>query len=134
MFKIVLRILGIACVLAGLTHAHLGASGDWIIGVLPAQPVDPSLDSQNRFYGAAFMIYGFLLWICSDDLPRFAPVLRTLFGAMFIAGCARGLAVFHYGWPTPQILFLWTTELSAPLFWIWLNRILSKKQGRRLNG
>jgi Domain of unknown function (DUF4345) len=126
MFKLVLRLLGTACVLAGLTHALLGVNGDWIVGISPALPVDPSLDSQNRFYGAAFMAYGFLLWICSADLPRFRPVLRALFATMFVAGCARGLAVYHHGWPTDQILFLWATELSPPLFWIWLNRTLTK--------
>jgi hypothetical protein len=126
MFKIVLRILGVACVLAGLTHALLGVSGDWIIGVSSALPVDPSLDSQNRFYGAAFLVYGFLLWICCADLPRYAPVLRVVFATMFIAGCARGIAAFNHGWPSSQILYLWATELSPPLFLIWLNHSLAK--------
>ncbi len=124
MFLIALRLVGIACVLAGLAHASLGVSGDWIVGVVPANPVDPSLDSQNRFYGTAFMLYGVLFWLCSRDLARYAPVLRALIGLMFLAGLARSLAVLAHGWPSPQIMFLWATELAAPLFWFWLDREL----------
>ncbi len=127
MFKLILRILGIACVLAGVTHAVLGVGGDWIIGVTPASPIEPSLDSQNRFYGAAFMAYGFLLWICSKDVPRFAPISRILFATMFLAGLARWLAVMAHGWPTLQIMFLWASELFVPpIMWIWLRHELAK--------
>lgn len=127
MLKPTLRILGLACMLAGAIHAALGVGGDWIIGVAPTSPIDPSLDSQNRFYGAAFMAYGALLWMCSADLRRYAPVLRVLFAVMFLAGCARGLSVLQHGWPTAQILVLWASEvLVPPVMWAWLGRALPK--------
>lgn len=133
MFKIVLHLLGVACVLAGLIHAVFGAGGDWIIGVTPPTPIDPSLDSQNRFYGTIFIVYGILFWICSTDLRRYAPVLRALFGVMFLAGCARGLAVLHHGWPTVPIMVLWASELALPpLVWVWLQRELTKTGARDL--
>jgi hypothetical protein len=126
MFKTILRGLGLACVLAGMTHAALGVGGDWIVGITPAVPVDPSLDSQNRFYGAAFMAYGALLWLCSADLRRYAPVLRILFAVMVIAGCARGLAVLQHDWPSAQIMVLWVSEiLVPPIMWVWLGRTLA---------
>jgi Domain of unknown function (DUF4345) len=128
MLAVTLRLAALACAFAGLCHALLGVGGDWIVGVEPASPVDPSLDSQNRFYGAAFLLHGLLLWIGAKDVVRFAPILRAVFGMMFVAGCARGLAVLAHGWPTPQILFLWTTEMTLPpLMWISLNRSLARK-------
>ena len=123
----ILRLAALACGGAGLSHALLGVSGDWIVGVQPASPVDPSLDSQNRFYGAAFLLYGLLLWIGARDVRRFAPILKAVFGIMFLAGCARGLAALAHGWPSTQILLLWASELILPpMLWIWLNQNLKE--------
>jgi hypothetical protein len=127
MFRLALRGAALACTVAGMCHALLGVRGDWIVGITPASPVDPSLDSQNRFYGAAFLVFGILLWMSAANIKRYAPVLRALFGVTFLAGCARALALFAYGWPTPQILFFWSTELIVPpLLWVWLERELRR--------
>lgn len=128
MFGSVLRLTALACAGAGLCHVLLGVNGDWIIGVTPASPVDPSLDSQNRFYGAAFLLYALLLWIGAQDVRRFAPILKAVFGIMFLAGCARGLAVLAHGWPSTQIMALWASELILPpVLWFWLNRSLARR-------
>lgn len=125
MFAITLRILGLVCCVVALTHVTLGVGGDWVVGAPVANPVDPSLDSQNRFYGAAFGLYGLLLWLCASDLRRFAPVLRVMLAMMFAAGCARGLALAAYGWPSPIIIGLWASELLLPpLVWLGLRQNL----------
>jgi Domain of unknown function (DUF4345) len=130
MLGLVLRGAGVACAIAGMCHVFLGVGGDWIVGVVPATPVNPSLDSQNRFYGGAFMLYALLLWLGASDIRRFAPVLRAAFAVMFVAGCARGLALLSYGWPSWQILVLWASELAAPPFmWLWLNSDLARGRG-----
>lgn len=124
----ILRLAALACAGAGLCHVVLGVSGDWIIGAQPANPVDPSLDSQNRFYGAAFLLYALLLWLGAQDLRRYAPILKAVFGILFLAGCARGLAVLAHGWPSTQIVFLWASELILPpVMWIWLDRSLARR-------
>jgi Domain of unknown function (DUF4345) len=126
MFRTVLRLAGIACGLAGLCHLLLGVDGDWIVGVGPAVPINPSLDSQNRFYGTAFILYGALLWIGASDMRRYALVLKLVFGMMLVAGMARGLAVLAHGWPSPQILFLWSTEvILPPVMGLWLRQTLA---------
>jgi hypothetical protein len=125
MFPATLRILAIACLAAALTHIALGVGGDWVIGAPVVAVIDPTLDSQNRFYGAAFGLYGALLWLCAGDIRRFASVLRTVLLMMFLAGCARGLAVLAHGWPSVQVMGLWTTEIVGPVWiWLWLNRHL----------
>lgn len=120
MFAITLRLLAIACIAPGLFHALFGVGGDWLIGLTPADPIDPSLDSQNRFYGTAFTLYGILLWLCATDLQRYRPVLNALLAVMFVGGCSRGLAIVAAGWPTWQVMGLMGIELIAPpLIWLW---------------
>ena len=102
-----LRILALACIAPGFFHVIFGVSGDWLIGLVPASPIDPSLDSQNRYYGAAFSLYGVLLWMCAGDLTRYRPMLTAALAVMFASGCARALAVFVHGWPSWQVMGLW---------------------------
>jgi hypothetical protein len=110
-----------------MLHGALGVGGDGMIGV-PIQPlVDATLDSQNRFYGVAFGICGALLLYCSFDIKRFSGILRIIFAGIFAAGGARFLAYFAHGLPSPEVQFLWATEICIPpLLWLWLNRSLSR--------
>ena len=125
MFAITLRIFAVACAGAALTHALMGVSGDGVIGAPLASPINPSLDSQNRFYGAAFGLNAVLLWLSAMDVARYASVLRAILVVMFVAGCMRGLAVIAHGWPSVQVMFLWSTEvLIPPVMWVWLNAVL----------
>jgi hypothetical protein len=120
-----LRILAVACGAAALTHTLLGVGGDWVVGAPVGDPIDATLDSQNRFYGAAFGLYGVLLWMSASDVRRFAPVLRAVLIMMFAGACARGLAVLAHGWPSVQVMGLWATEVfGPPVVWVWLNRVL----------
>jgi Domain of unknown function (DUF4345) len=122
MLSLALRFIGAVCIAVALVHGLLGVGGDWVLGITNAPPIDPSLDSQNRFYGVAFGLNGVLLWMGGGDVRRFAPVLKTMFAVIFLAGCARGLAVIAHGWPQPQIMGLWASELLLPPFlWLWLN-------------
>jgi hypothetical protein len=122
-----LIVAGVFILFAGVFHSLLGVRGDWLIGLEPPDVVDPSLDSQNRFYGAAFLLYGILFIYCSRDLPRYAAILKIGFGAMFLAGCARGFAVVAYDWPTWQVCALWFSEVVLPpIVWLWLNYELKR--------
>lgn len=116
---VVLKFLALIIGLVSMIHVASGISGEVLVGARVPIAIDPVLDSQNRFYGGAFMIYAALLWICSGDIARYRNILRILLIAFFFAGCARGLAVIAYGWPSWQIILLWATELGLPpvLFW-----------------
>ena len=78
----VLKAMGGAIILIALTHVALGPNADVLLGsnISMSSLTDPTVDSQNRFYGAAFGLYGVLLIICSSDLDRYwnAPVLWPL--------------------------------------------------------
>ncbi len=123
MLRLALRALAIGCLVPGMIHALLGVSGDAIIGGPVPAVIDPTLDSQNRFYGASFLLYAALLWLCANDVRRHAGILRLLLAAFFMAGLARGLAFLTHGAPSWQVTALWASEIILPpLLWVWLAR------------
>jgi hypothetical protein len=125
-FRRALALMAMACFLPVLLHVALGVDGDALIGAAASTAPNPTLDSQNRFYGAAFGIYGALLLYCASDIERYRGVLKLVFAGIFIGGCARFISFFKFGWPSDEILFLWATEiLIPPIMWIWLTRELA---------
>src|SRR5215475_7367370 len=59
---------------------------------------DAGVDSQNRFYGVSFMLYGVLLIIVASDMQRYAVILKSTMWVL-CAGLARLITVWLYGWP-----------------------------------
>jgi Domain of unknown function (DUF4345) len=126
MFRVALRVAAIACLVPGLIHVLWGVSGDWMIGGPVPVTIDPTLDSQNRFYGAAFLVYAALLWFCAKDVRRYATILHLLLAVLFMAGLARGLAALAHGAPSWPVIGLWASEVVLPpLLWVWLSRQLA---------
>lgn len=122
-----LRIAGAGFVLVGALHLMLGLNADVLLGArLPAATIaDPALDSQNRFYGVAFALYGVLCFLCTSDIARYAPVLRCMIWVFFAAGCARLVSIAIYGLPPQPVIALLVIELvGPPLLAGWLNRIV----------
>jgi hypothetical protein len=117
-----LQAVAVFILFAGCLHAVLGLGAEAMLGVkIPPEMLnEPSLNSQDRFYGAAFVLYGLLLWLCIRDMQRFAPVFRLLLIVFFFAGLTRVLSVILHGWPAPMIVALAASELILPpalLFW-----------------
>ena len=125
MLTTLLKLMAPLFCLVGALHLVLGVGADVILGAaLPADAVaDPVLDSQNRFYGVAFTLYGVLLYLCATDLARYAPVLKALLWVFFAAGLARLVSIAVVGLPSLLVLLLTASELllPPPLLW-WLSR------------
>jgi hypothetical protein len=81
MFGWVLRLGAVIVLVVGLLHLAMGLNADVLLGArLPPDVIaDPVLDSQNRFYGTAFAIYGVLLLLGATDLARYAVMLQCCF-------------------------------------------------------
>jgi hypothetical protein len=128
-FNIVLRSAAPLTALIGAVHLLLGLGADSLLGArVPVQVLaDPALDSQNRFYGVSFVLYGVLLWLCSTDLAKYATVLRCVLWVLFAAGLARFASLAARGVPPAPVLALFAIELTAPplMLW-WLARVLAK--------
>lgn len=125
---LLLKIAAPVFVLVGAVHLVLGAGADVLLGArLPAEALaDAALDSQNRFYGVAFSVYGVLLYLCATDLPKYAIVLRCVLWVFFAAGLARLVSIATHGVPPALVLALLVTELALPpLLHVWLSKVLA---------
>lgn len=111
-----LQLLSPVFIAVGLLHLFLGARADVLLGASIPEVVltDPVLDSQNRFYGIAFSVYGFLLWVCASDLLKYRTILQILLAVFFAAGCARIVSIAIYGLPSYLVLGLLASELLLP--------------------
>jgi len=121
--KLVSPVFGIV----GALHLALGVGADVLLGArLPSEALsDAALDSQNRFYGVAFVVYGVLLYLCATDLRKYATVLRCVLWVFFAAGLARLVSVGTHGIPPPSVLVLLATEIVVPpLLHLWLSKVL----------
>ncbi len=120
-----LRVMAISILLAGSSHLLLGVGAEALLGAkLSAQTLaEPSLNSQNRFYGTSYMLYGILLWVCTWDMDRYALIFRILLLMTFAAGFTRIISALLHGWPSPTIIALAVSELLLPpvVFW-WQKR------------
>ncbi len=122
-----LKFVSPVFLMVGLLHLVLGLQAEVLLGARIAQEVlsDPVLDSQNRFYGVAFTLYGFLLYLCASDLQKYQTVLRTLIWVFFAAGCGRFVSIILYGLPSAAVLVLLATELILPpMCFYWLKKTL----------
>ena len=109
----------------GLMHIVLGLQTDVLLGAKVAVELlsDPVLDSQNRFYGAIFMGYGALIFLCTTNLRQHATLFRILSGGVFLGGLARVVSIVLHGVPPTPVLGLIAIELlGVPLLVWWHSR------------
>ena len=116
-----LRIMGAACLAASALHLVLGLRADLLLGVSlpPGVVANPGLDSQNRFYGTAFALYGVLLWVCASDVTKYSTVLRCTAWMVFAGGLARLVSISLYGLPPAKVIALLLSELVIPPIIVW---------------
>ena len=123
---IVLKLVAPLLLIVGALHLVLGLRADALLGARISAEViaDPALDSQNRFYGVAFTLYGVLLLLCSTNIPKYATVLRCVLWMFFAAGVARLVSIAIHGLPPPMIIALLIGEVvPPPLLASWLSRV-----------
>ena len=120
-----LKFIAAIPILVGLMHIVLGLQTDVLLGANVAAELltDPVLDSQNRFYGAIFMGYGALIFLCSTNLRQHATLFRILSGGVFLGGLARVISIVLHGVPSTPVLGLIVIELlGVPLLVWWHSR------------
>ena len=125
-----LRLFAIICVAVGLLHLSLGLHADNLLGADLGLEVisNATLDSQNRFYGAAFMLFGVVTWICVADLKQNAQLFRMMLLVFFTGGVARLISAIIYGLPAPLVQILAISELLIPPFLLWWHSTWLRKQ------
>jgi hypothetical protein len=124
---LVLKITAPIFVVIAAVHLALGVGADVTLGAkLPAEALaDPVLNSQNRFFGVSFALYGVLLYLCATDLRKYAVVLQCVIWVFFAGGLARLVSVATHGVPPVLVIGLLISELAIPpMLAIWLARAL----------
>jgi hypothetical protein len=107
--QIVLAVGGAVAVLVGLLHVVLGPV------VIPGSiPVNATLDSEDRFFGAMFAAYGAALVWCVKDIEGKHKIVFYLVLAIFAGGVARLISVAQAGLPHPFFLVMTAIELLVP--------------------
>lgn len=122
-----LRILSAAFIGVSALHLFMGMGADASLGapVTPEMASEPSLDSQNRFYGVTFALLGVVLLISTTNLRRYQPMAEATFGVLFAAGIARVVAWALHGAPSPAMRGILCADLALPpVLYVWLKRSL----------
>ena len=130
LFATVLRLLAPVFFAVAAVHLWLGVGADALLGakVSAEALADPTLNSQNRFYGVAFALFGVILLICAGDLRKYQTVLRAALWVFLFAGLARLVSIVTHGLPAPLVLLLLATELLAPpALLLWLQQVLAEQ-------
>ncbi len=117
MLRLTLLALGTIVALVGFLHIVLGPQADVLLGAQasPESLSDPTLDSQNRFYGAAFLLYAAVFIHCSSDMVRYRTLLSMAMCLIFLGGLARLVSVAVVGWPSHPTIALLVAELVVPV-------------------
>ena len=117
-----LKIIAPVFFLVGALHLIFGVNADIMLGanLSDSAITDPVLDSQNRFYGTVFALYGAVFYICAQDIQKYLTLLHCALGIFFAGGLARIVSIAVYGLPSALVLGLLATELLLPpLFLYW---------------
>ena len=107
-YALTLRLLAVGVFGVSLVHIVFGVGSEPFLGsgVSAASQLDPNLDSQNRFYGAAFSLFGVVFWIASSDLERYRRLLELALLVFFLAGATRLISIVIIGWPIKKRNFM----------------------------
>lgn len=128
-FALLLKLAAPLFLLVAALHLVLGLQAEVLLGAqLPAQVLaDPALDSQNRFYGVAFSVYGVLFWLCARNPRQHAAIIYALLAVFLASGMARLVAIAVHGIPPPLVLLLMSLELLLPPpLLLWFRHLLAR--------
>ena len=126
-FERTLKVLAVAIFGISALHILVGVASETLLGsgISATSILDPNLDSQNRFYGAAFALFGVVWWLASANVNGYQHLLRASFLVFFLGGVARVISVVVVGWPTLPVIGLTVIELVLPWVMIlWLKRVV----------
>lgn len=113
--QILLVALGAACVGIGLAHVLFGPV------VIPGSiPVNATMDSEDRFYGAIFAGFGAVALWCARDVERKLTAVMALAGIFYLGGVARLFSIAATGLPDPFFIAMTAIELVLPRVMVWL--------------
>jgi hypothetical protein len=120
--QIFLGLFGITAILIASLHVALGPSA--IPGSIP---VNPTMDSEDRFYATLFAAYGVALLWCIKDIENKSKIVYFLALTFFVGGLARLVSIAAVGLPNAFFVAMMALELLIPLFMVFAQLRISRK-------
>ncbi len=120
--QIFLGLLGITAILIASLHIVLGPSA--IPGSIP---VNPTMDSEDRFYATLFAAYGVALLWCIKDIENKSKIVYFLAITFFLGGLARLVSIAAVGLPNTFFIAMTVLELLIPFFMVFAQSRISRK-------
>lgn len=119
-----IALFGTVCVAIAVAHIVIGPAA-----IPGAIPVNPTIDSEDRFYATLFLGFGAAHVWAAQDLPTRRTMVLVLQAVFFAGGLARIISWASVGPPAPLFIFLGSLELVIPtLLWFAL------RQGNHTSG
>ncbi len=119
LLQIILVMSGIVGIGIALIHIALGPTS--IPGSIA---VNPTMDSEDRFYAVMFLGHSVALLWCAQAVERRSYVVRFLAGLLFLGGVARLISMIAVGPPNLFFQAMTAIELSLPIvLWVMVKRV-----------
>ena len=106
-----LGLFGAIAIIIALLHIVRGPSS-----IPGSVPVNPTMDSEDRFYAVLFAAYGLALLWCIRDIEKKSRYVHFLSATFFAGGLARLISIAAVGPPNEFFLVMTVLELLIPLY------------------
>jgi hypothetical protein len=120
--QVFLGLFGITAILIASLHVVLGPSA-----IPGSVPVNPTMDSEDRFYATLFAAYGVALLWCIKDIENKSKIVYFLALTFFIGGLARLVSIAAVGLPNAFFVAMTALELLIPLFMVFAQSRISRE-------
>ena len=123
--QIFLVLFGLTAICIALAHIILGPAS--IPGSIP---VNPTMDSEDRFYAVLFAAYGVAVIWCVREIESKSKFVYFLAITFFIGGVARLVSIAAVGLPNNLFIFLTVLEFLIPVFMMLAQFSISRHSNR----
>ena len=122
--QVFLSLFGVSVIAIATLHVVLGPAA--IPGSIP---VNPTMDSEDRFYATLFAAYGVALLWCIRDVERKSTVVYFLAATFFVGGLARLVSLAAVGLPNTFFIAMTVLELLIPFFMAFMQSRIARAPG-----
>jgi len=119
------RSLQIVLYVASLIPLAYGLHGMFVgpAGLMLAEHVTPSLDSQYRFLSVYYISLAPIIWYLVPTIERQTTLFRIIIMILFVGGLARLYSYFTIGAPAINFVGGMVLELSLPVLLLWQAKV-----------